>query len=113
MRKHVKHLCETVGQGGGFMVSGGCNIPYTTKPENYRAMIDAVMEYGRYDNKVKPVPKAAPAGKITAFQFPKMITPWEVKKAELGPVQGDENLIRKPWESLESMAYVWLWQWVL
>jgi uroporphyrinogen-III decarboxylase len=111
MRQHVKMLCETVGQGGGYIVSGGCNVPYTTKPENFRAMIDAVMEYGVYDRKIKPQPKTAPAGKIKAFNYPKMVTPWETKRAELGGVQGEEDLIRKPWEMLESMAYIWLWQW--
>jgi uroporphyrinogen-III decarboxylase len=111
MRRHVKHLCETVGKGGGYIVSGGCNIPYTTKPENFRAMIDAVMEYGVYDKNVKPRPRTAPAGKIEAFEFPKRVTPWAVKRDELGGVKGDEDLIRRPWELLESMAYVWLWQW--
>jgi uroporphyrinogen-III decarboxylase len=111
MRQHVRLLCETVGRGGGYIISGGCNIPYTTQPENFRAMVDAVMEYGVYDKSIKPQPKAAPAGKVEAFEFPKMVTPWAVKRNELGGVQGDEDLIRRPWETLESMAYVWLWQW--
>jgi hypothetical protein len=104
-------LCETVGEGGGYIISGGCNVPYTTKPENFRAMIDAVMEYGVYDKNIRPQPKTAPAGEIRAFKYPKMVTPWEAKRAELGGVQGDEDLIRRPWEMLESMAYIWLWQW--
>jgi hypothetical protein len=74
-------------------------------------MIDAVMEYGVYDKNVKPRPRTAPAGKIEAFEFPKRVTPWAVKRDELGGVKGDEDLIRRPWELLESMAYVWLWQW--
>jgi len=113
MRRQVKLLCETVGQGGGFIISGGCNFPYTTKPENFRAMIDAVMEYGVYDTAVKPHALPTPAGEIKAFNYPKMVTPWEVKKAELGGVMGNESLIAEPWKRLESMAYVWLWQWVL
>lgn len=113
MGAQVKHLCETVGQGGGFIVSGGCNFPYTTKPENFRAMIEAVLEYGTYDRTFTPRPKTPPAGEITAFEFPKMVTPWEKKKAELGAIPGNEALIRRPWESLETMAYTWLWQWVL
>ena len=113
IREEVKHLCETVGKGGGYIMSGGCNFPYTAKVENMRAMVDAVMEYGWYDKSVKPAPKAVPKGEITAFSFPKMTTPWSVKKAEIGGVMGNEDLVRKPWEALESMAYVWLWQWVL
>lgn len=113
MREQVKLLCETVGQGGGYIIGGGCNFPYTTKPENFGAMIDAVLEYGLYDTRARPRPRTAPAGEVRAFKYPKMVTPWEKKRAELGGVTGDEALIRKPWETLEAMAYVWLWQWVL
>ena len=113
MRKQVKLLCDTVGKGGGYIVSGGCNFPYTAKPENFRAMIDAVCEYGIYDTGIKARPKTPPKGGIEGFSFPRMVTPWHVRQAESGGVMGDEGLIRKPWENLEAMAYVWLWQWVL
>jgi hypothetical protein len=112
MRRHVKHLCETVGQGGGYMIGGGCHIPYGAKPENVRAMVEAVTEFGVYDSSVKPQPKTAPASATSSARVPRMVTPWEVKKAEIGAIQGDENLIRGPWESLESRAYSWLWQWI-
>jgi len=112
MRQQVKTLCETVGRGGGYIISGGCNFPYTTKPENLRALIDGVMEYGVYDKSVKPRPRPAPTGAVTGIP-PRMVTPWEVKKTEINGVMGDEEMIRKPWETLEAMAYVWLWQWVL
>ncbi|MGA3128340.1 MAG: uroporphyrinogen decarboxylase family protein [Candidatus Korobacteraceae bacterium] len=111
VRQQVKLLCETVGQGGGFIISGGCNIGYETKAENLRALADAIMEFGWYDKSVKAMPKAAPAGRVDAA-YPLMVTPWDSKKAEIGGVQGDEDLIRRPWESLESAAYIWLWQWL-
>jgi uroporphyrinogen-III decarboxylase len=114
MRERVKRLCSELGPGGGYLINGGCNFPHDTKTENFRAMIEAVMEYGIYDRSLKPQPKPAPVtAPVAAFTYPKMVTPWEVKKAELCCVQGDENLIRKPWEQLESMAYVWLWQWTM
>jgi len=115
MRERVKLLCETVGKDGGFIVNGGCNIPYDTKPENYRAMIDAVMEYGRYDDGRKPEPRPVAPGpaRVAALKPQRMVTPWAEKAAELGGVQGDEDLIRRPWEMLETMGYNWLWQWVL
>jgi hypothetical protein len=112
IRRQVKLLCETVGRGGGFIMSGGCNFPHATKPDNFRAMIDAIMEYGVYDTRIKARPRTAPASGDTAFSFPRMMTPWDVKKAEIGGVMGEEALIAEPWNSLESMAYVWLWQWV-
>ncbi|MDA8337485.1 MAG: uroporphyrinogen decarboxylase [Peptococcaceae bacterium] len=115
MRERVKLLCGTVGADGGFIVNGGCNIPYDTRPENYRAMIDAVMEYGRYDENVKPAPRQErpDAVRAAALKPQGMLTPWAVRSAELGGVLGDEDLVRRPWEMLESMGYNWLWQWVL
>lgn len=90
------------------------HIPYTTKPENYRAMFDAVLKYGWYDKGIKPqpLPPLPVKGQID-FGKPGMLTPWEVKKAELGGVIGDEDLIKKPWERLESMAFNWLWAWAM
>jgi hypothetical protein len=46
----------------------GCNFPYTTKPENFRAMIDAVMEYGIYDKNIKAKPKAASSKEISKIE---------------------------------------------
>jgi hypothetical protein len=114
MRERVKFLCEQLGPGGGYLINGGCNIPHDTKPENLRAMIEAVLEYGIYDRSIKPGPRPVPAAEpVTSFAYPRMVTPWEVKKAELGGVLGEEALIRRPWEQLESAAYIWLWQWAL
>ena len=114
VREHVRELCERAGQGGGYIISAGCSFPYDAKPENFRAMIDAVMEYGWHDPGVKAQPKPAPpAGKVEALKPRRLFTPWEVKKAELGQVPGDENLIMKNWEQLEAMAHTFIWQWTL
>jgi hypothetical protein len=111
--ERVHHLCETVGKGGGFIINGGCNIPYDTKPENFRAMIDAIMKYGWYDKNIKSAPQAAAAAKadIDASAKQHRITPWEVRVAELGGVMGDEEMIQKPWDNLEAMAFNWMWNW--
>lgn len=114
VREHVRELCERLGKGGGYIVSAGCNFPYDTKPENFRAMIDAVMEYGWHDKSIKAKPKSAPpAKKPEALKPRRVLTPWEVKKWELGEITGDENLIKKNWEQLEAMAHTFMWQWAL
>jgi Uroporphyrinogen-III decarboxylase len=112
VRERVKMLCETLGKDGGFIVNGGCNIPYDTKPENYRAMIDAIIEFGTYNTSLKMQPKAAPAV-VGEQPKSKMLTPWDVRLEEWGGVQGDPDLIRRPWEMIESMSYTWIWQWVM
>ncbi len=115
VREHVRDLCETVGKDGGYIISAGCNFPYTTKPENFRAMIDAVLEFGVYDNSISPKPRELSQGygPIDRLKPQQLVTPWEVKKAEISTIKGDEDLIRRNWEQLEKMAYVWIWQWML
>ncbi|MGI6449151.1 MAG: uroporphyrinogen decarboxylase family protein [Desulfitobacteriia bacterium] len=108
--ERVKLLCEKAGKDGGFILSGACLIPYETKPENYKAMVDAVMKYGWYDKTFEPKPRQAPI--VENVPIPKgSLTPWEVKKEELGGVLGEEDLIRTPWETIEEMAFNWLWSW--
>ena len=114
IRKSVKHLCETLGKDGGYIINGGCHIPYDTKPENFRAMIDAVMEFGQYDSSIKHRARAVDTTKIhpQGLNAQNMVTPWSDKKEELGQILGDEEVIRKNYERFESMAYNWIWQWV-
>ena len=114
IREKVRELCSTVGKDGGYIINGGCNIPYDTKPENYRAMIDATIEFGTYfkDLKAKPRIPLVQASSTEGINK-KMVTSWEEKKAELGEILGDESLIKEPWETLEVMAYNWFWHWVM
>lgn len=46
--KACKTAIEQAGPGGGFFLSGGCEIPRDMPYENMRAMLRAVKEYGRY-----------------------------------------------------------------
>ncbi len=113
VKERTRLLCEKVGKDGGYIINGGCGIHYQTKPENYRAMIDAVLEYGRYyegptkfeiQMNPKPPPDWIPPRR-------RVITPWDVKVEEMGKIMGDEKLIRDQWEDLEHRAYNWLWMW--
>jgi uroporphyrinogen-III decarboxylase len=47
VKRYVKDLIEGVAQDGGFILSNG-GVLDDIRPENLRAMIDAVMEYGKY-----------------------------------------------------------------
>ncbi len=37
---------------------------------------------------------------------------WEEITKEYGTVMGDEKLLRKQWEDLDKLAYLYLWWWV-
>ena len=110
VRERVKYLCETIGREPGFIISGGCNWPYDTKPENFKALCEAVEEYGWVDRDLKLSPKTPPDKPRPVL---KQLTPWEVKKAEISPILGDEALIKNNWEALENMAYSFWWQWCM
>ena len=107
----VKLLCETVGKDGGWIVRGGTNLPEDTKPENVRALIDAVIEYGKYSEGPAPAPKSTSMSSAKV-EIPeaRMVTPWEIKKTDWA-IPGDEELIKQPWEMFEKMAYNWLMSW--
>lgn len=110
IRKRVKELCETVGKDGGWIPNGAGHIPEDTKPENYRALIDAVLEYGRYTEEDPPLPKIVENEEISGdLNIQDTITPWEIVKEEYGwDILGDEELLRKNWDLFENMAYQWI-----
>jgi uroporphyrinogen decarboxylase len=46
--EYCKKLIETVGHGGGFILSNGCTLPPNSKHENVKAIFESVAKYGQY-----------------------------------------------------------------
>jgi uroporphyrinogen decarboxylase len=44
----VKELLRDIAPGGGYLLSAGNSVPAWAEYENYRAMIETGIEYGRY-----------------------------------------------------------------
>lgn len=63
IRERVKHLCETLGQKPGFIINGSCNFPYDAKLENFKAMCEAVEEFGWLDRGLELKVKTPPEGR--------------------------------------------------
>jgi len=36
--------------------------------------------------------------------------PWEEKKKELPTITGDEELVKRQWEEIDSLGYTYIWQ---
>jgi uroporphyrinogen decarboxylase len=51
----VKHCIDVAAPGGGYICSSSNSIPRSVKPENYRAMIETVKQYGRYPHAPPPL----------------------------------------------------------
>ena len=45
---YCKRLIETIGKGGGFILSSGCSIPLNAKVDNVMAMTEATEKWGWY-----------------------------------------------------------------
>lgn len=113
VRERVKLVCSSLGKDGGYIINGACGIPYDTKPENYRAMLDAVLEYGQYSDRLDFEPQIGTPPPEGWRPTPgKTLTPWEERLAEIGQIEGDVTLIQDSWEMLEQMAFNWLWNWL-
>jgi len=48
VRREVRQLLSEVAPGGGYVLASGNSLPTYAKPENVRAMIDTLAEYGEY-----------------------------------------------------------------
>ena len=48
VKEYCRKLIENVGKGGGFILDGATGIPDEARPENVKAMAEAVREYGVY-----------------------------------------------------------------
>jgi hypothetical protein len=46
--EYCRKLIKVVGRDGGFILGAGCEIPPNARPENVKAMIDSVRQYGYY-----------------------------------------------------------------
>ena len=44
---------------------------------------------------------------------PGTVIPWPEKKKELPPITADEPLVKKVWEDVDGLAYVYIWQMLL
>ncbi len=39
--------------------------------------------------------------------------PWERKKEEFPPIEGDEGLVKQIWEEIDTLGYLYIWQCLL
>jgi hypothetical protein len=95
-----------------------------TTLENLKAMTDATLEYGVYRSPSSPSAKVPlqPAAH-TAEGLPAWITAprsrpgscraFDEKLKELPPISGDPALVRRVWDDVDGLAYIYIWHLVL
>ena len=58
VKEYCQRLIDEVGEGGGFMLTSGCECPVDVRPENLRAMVDTGRSYQGQKGRVKIRPAA-------------------------------------------------------
>jgi hypothetical protein len=60
-------------------------------------------------------PKKAARAKAPApgKRPPGVCVPWEEKEKEFPPMTGDQELVRRVWQDVDGLAYMYIWHCVL
>jgi hypothetical protein len=86
-----------------------------------KAMTDFVREYGIYDGPSRGGGEAreeqenrsfeeAPPGALKEMRIqPGVCIPWAQKSKETPEMTGDEAMVRRVWEEIDSFAYTYIW----
>ncbi len=124
VRTCCRHILETAGRDGGFIMDASAIVQNDARVENLRALTEATREYGVYSSSVchasqaEATPFAAtqsPAGLLnapTAPRPPGTCIPWRDVLPQLPPISGDAALCQSVWESVDALGYMYVW-WIL
>ncbi len=127
VRAHCKKVIDGVAQNGGYIMDASAIMQDDTSIENLRALTDFTREYGVYSsspttsdvNQLRPC-HGADVSRLTGLTGhpasrikPGVCLPWEVKQQELPPITGDQDLVRRVWENVESLGNTYIWQLLL
>lgn len=128
VREHCKKVIDGVAQNGGYIMDASAIMQDDTSIENLRALTDFTREYGVYSsspttpsdlNQLRPC-HGADVSKLTGLTGhpasrikPGVCLPWEVKQKELPAITGDQDLVRRVWENVESLGNTYIWQMLL
>ena len=49
----------------------------------------------------------------SAKRPPGTCLPWEEKKMDFSQISGDEDLVKRVWEEVDGLGYMYIWQMLL
>ena len=123
VKRHCRHLIETLGAEGGYIMDASAIMQNDVTIENLRAMTEATVEYGVYRSPSSPSQGASfkpvgvnplmPAWITAEAKTPGVCIPWGVKARELPPFSGDPGVARRVWDDIEGLAYLYIWHLLL
>lgn len=115
VRAVCRKIIDEVARDGGYIVDASAIMQNDTNGDNLRVMTDFVREYGVYSqghSSVGPSRPAAPRpASLPSPHGPDagVCIPWATKRSELGPIPGDEGIVQRVWEDIDSLAHMYIW----
>ena len=128
VRERCKEIIDSVAQDGGYIMDASAIVQNDATVENMRAMTEATLEYGAYSQGHSaaeltsggPQPSADDAQPGTFLPAPPEdrtqpgeCYAWRKKRAEIGQIQGDEDLVRRVWQDIDGLGNTFIWQMLL
>ncbi|MFQ5806390.1 MAG: uroporphyrinogen decarboxylase family protein [Phycisphaerae bacterium] len=127
---YCKKVIDGVAQDGGYIMDAAAIIQNDARAENIRAMTDFTREYGIYSSGSSQAssdaaqrrPKFRTVGEQKSERVsgrpeprikPGVCIPWEDKLTELPPISGSKDIIKKVWEDVDALGYMYIWQCLL
>lgn len=129
VRECCKKVIQGVSQDGGYIMDASAIMQNDTSIENMKVMTEATREYGVYSSGVSQA-SIEDLKKDHSFKGPKVqgyglsghreprkkpgvCIPWEEKRKELSTIKGDEDILKRIWEDIDSLGHTYIWQCLL
>jgi hypothetical protein len=129
VREICKKVIDSVAVDGGYIMDASAIMQNDTKIENLMALTEVTREYGVYSSgtyqavnselKITPSDTATfesdygLSGHPNLKVSPGICIPWEDKIKEIPNISGDEELLQKVWNDIESFGNMFIWQCLL
>lgn len=129
VRAHCRKVIDGVARNGGYIMDASAIMQDDTSIENLRALTDFTREYGVYSASSRQASTdlaslrpchGSDVSQLTGLSGrsaprikPGLCRPWEEKAKELPEITGDQNLVRRVWENVESLGNTYIWQMLL
>ncbi|MFN4226661.1 MAG: uroporphyrinogen decarboxylase family protein [Candidatus Ratteibacteria bacterium] len=115
VKEYCKKIIDNVARNGGYIMDASAIIQNDAKIENVKVMTEFTREYGVYSQGRSNVYKGKDVFEVESKlkelkTKPGVCIPWEEKKKELPDIKGDENLLKRIWEEIDSLGYIFIWQ---
>jgi hypothetical protein len=121
VRARCREVIDRVARNGGYICDASAIVQNDATVENMRAMTDFVRDYGVYSQGSLDAlpPSAAPTGPVTSD--PRLhpanvrrpagtMESWDEKRKSIPNIPGDEDLCRRVWNDIDSLACMYMWQ---